>query len=90
MLERLVERSVLHQLIVRKEKSAGEFIPTTVGLFPSELTLIQSKAMFGLAAANLSWMLVHSVANPVFGIIAPEKERRVLRSIRTTVIQNTT
>ena len=80
---------VLHQQIVRKEKTAGEFILTTVGLFPSVFTLTQSKAMFGLAVANLSWMHARSVVNPVFGIIAPEKERRALRSIRTTVIQNT-
>ena len=88
MPERLVERSVSHQTTVRLGSGAGEFIPTTVGLFPSVFTPILSKAVFGLAVANLSWMHARSVVNRVLGS-APEKERRALRSIRTIAVQST-
>lgn len=86
---RLVERAVFHQLIVLKKKSAGEFIPTTAGLFPSVFTSTLSKAVFGLAVAKMSWMHARSVANHVFGIV-PEKERRVWQCMRITVIRNIT
>ena len=81
-------RFVCHKTTVRLGSGAGEFIPTTAGLFPSVFTPILSKAMFGPAVANLSWMHVRSVANRVLGSVQ-EKGRRALRSIRTIVVQST-
>ena len=71
------------------ENGAGEFIPTTADLFPSVSMSTPSKALFGPAAANLSWMHGHSVASHVLGS-AQEKGRHALQLIRTIVIRSTT
>ena len=89
MQERLVEMYVSHQLIVGLENGAGEFIPTTADPFPSVFTLTPSKAQFGPAAANQSWMHAHSVVNHVLGS-AQERGRHVNQFMQTTVIRSTT
>ena len=88
MLERLVEIYVSHQRIVGSESGAGEFIPTTVDLFPTVSMSTLSKALSGPAAANLSWMHGHSVVSHVLGS-AQEKGRLVNRFMQTTVIRST-
>ena len=80
---------VSHKVTADLENIAGEFIPITADLFPSVLTLTQSKAVFGLAAANLSWMHVRSVVSHALGSVQ-EKERHVNRFMRTTVIRSIT
>ena len=89
MPERLAEMFVSHKVTADLENIAGEFIPTTADLFPSVLTLTQSKAVFGLAVAKLSWMHVRSVVSHALGS-APKKGIYVYQFMQTTVIQNTT
>ena len=88
MLERLADKFALHRQIVQQENIAGGFIPTIVDLFPSVFTSTLSKALSGLAAANLSWMHGHSVVSHVLGSVQ-EKGRLVNRFMQTTVIRST-
>lgn len=73
MQERLVERCVSLQPTVNQENGAGEFIQTTVNLFPRRSLLILFKARFGHAVASLNWMHARSVESHVHGSAQMEK-----------------
>mmetsp|Transcript_13512 Transcript_13512/g.19250 ORF Transcript_13512/g.19250 Transcript_13512/m.19250 type:complete len:98 (-) Transcript_13512:66-359(-) len=89
MQERLVDKFAFIKAIVRQENGAGEYMPTTVDLFPSVFMLILLRALFGPAVAHPSWMHVRSVANHALGSVQ-KKGRRANQFMPTTVIQSTT
>ena len=83
-----MERFVSLQPTVNQENGAGEFIQTTVNLFPRKSILIRFKARFGHAVVRLNWMHARSVESHVHG--SAQMEKRAWQSIVTTVIRTIT
>ena len=73
---------------MQQGNGAGESIPTTADQSPSVYMSIPSKAQFGHAVVNLSWMHARFVGSHVLGN-AQEWGRRVNQLLQTTAIQTT-